>query len=262
LTTWKPADKKAAPVTAEKMSADEVKLPPSPKSNGQSLGEAAEIALGVANLKDALAFYERLSFKKLSQREGGGENLSATLTDGSIIVTLNPGQTPALLLVYYAADMDQRIEELEKLGIVFDSKREGEAVFSDPNGLHVKLVKADASKLPKPAGKPFSKCGMFGELCVSTRDLKASLAFWDKAGFGKTHSESAPYQFAIVMDGKLIVGLHQGNAEIKAPTLTYFDRDSKARIAELKKAGVAFESEKGGGVLKSPDGQGVFLFNW
>ncbi len=237
----------------------EFKMPPPPPSSGQKLGDAAEITLSVASLNVSLPFYEKLGFKTLSRTSG--QTPSATLTDGMIIVRLQQGSSPSPVLTYYAADMAQRIVRLESLGVKFDSKDKDEAQFSDGNGLRVRLVTTDASRFPQADGKSFSKCGMFGELCVRTSDAKAAAAFWDKAGFGVAYGGDQPSSYRILMDGKLILGVHQNNADILMPTFTYFDGNIKARIAQLKQDGVKFDSEAKG-ELQSPDGQRFFLYNW
>jgi hypothetical protein len=59
-----------------------------------------------------------------------------------------------------------------------------------------------------------------------------------------------------------VLGIHQ-TTEFKETALSFFSKDSKDRITTLKKEGFQFivDLDPTNSVLKSPDGQMIFIFN-
>jgi len=78
--------------------------------------------------------------------------------------------------------------------------------------------------------------GRFLELGVSTRDIGASVAFYEQLGFFQlptTDTWSHPY--GVVSDGRLCLGLHQ--SERASPTLTFVRPDLARHVHEIRAAG-------------------------
>jgi hypothetical protein len=115
---------------------------------------------------------------------------------------------------------------------------------------------------PKGKEKHYSKCGIFGEFSIPVKDRAASAAFWQKLGFQKMFESDAPYPWGIYSDGVTVLGIHQ-TTEFKETALSFFSKDSKDRIAALKDEGFLFlvDLDPMNSVLKSPDGQMIFVFN-
>jgi len=241
------------------------------------LGDAVQISIGVPSLEATLPFYEKLGFKKIGQDTKPYP--WAQLTDGMIVVLLNQDGMRYSGLLYFAADMADRVAQLEAMGIIFAQKTEQDgklfqAIFFDPNRLGVGLVNADASQHYKPDGNSFSRCGKFGEFSIRIKDLPASMAFWQKLGFDPIGGGNEPYPWQIMSDGMMLIGLHQSNnAEeyqkdhFKEPTISYFSTDSAERIEQLKRGGIqtTFEIKNDQGRVteagvQAPDGQSFFVF--
>ncbi len=116
---------------------------------------------------------------------------------------------------------------------------------------------------PQTPSASFSRLGMLGEYSMATKDRAASAAFWRRLGFAKTHESDTPYPWGIYSDGRTVIGIHQ-TTEFKDPALSFFSKNSAERIAALKKEGFHFslEMDATNAVMKSPDGQLLFVFNW
>ena len=105
-------------------------------------------------------------------------------------------------------------------------------------------------------------CGMFGEFAQPVKDLEASILFWEKLGFKALSKFSSPYPWAIISDGLAVVGLHQ-TSNFKDPTITFFAKDMKEKIENLKTAGLpGLEAATGlsNVTLTTPEGQRINLF--
>lgn len=78
--------------------------------------------------------------------------------------------------------------------------------------------------------------GRFLEVGVSTRDIAASVAFYEELGFTQlptTDTWSHPY--GVVSDGRLCLGLHQ--SERASPTLTFVRPDLAQHVHKIRAAG-------------------------
>ncbi len=73
---------------------------------------------------------------------------------------------------------------------------------------------------------------------------------------------NAPYPYAILSDGLMLIGLHQ-TKNFTYPAVTYFGLNTEKRIQQLKVQGLQGFSEMAGKnnvVLKTWEGQHFFLF--
>lgn len=239
------------------------------------LGYAFEIVVTVPDLRQSLQFYEKLGYRQLTDTTSPTQH-DVLLTDGIILLSLREGSAWKTNLTYFAENVAEKVERLERLGVSFDEKDQTNgkitsATFTDPNGLQVDLIQAAPSQVPKPLGKPISKAGQFGELSIETEDVRKSLDFWTKLGFEPTeHMPASPDSWASISDGLLVLGiLLKGYCQhiIKTPSITYFEAEAPQRIRSLKEEGMTFvqeipseNGETGHAVAQAPEGQIVFLF--
>jgi catechol 2,3-dioxygenase-like lactoylglutathione lyase family enzyme len=85
--------------------------------------------------------------------------------------------------------------------------------------------------------------GRFLEISVHTPDIQASLGFYESLGFRQTSvSETWPYPYAVVTDGRLFLGLH--GAHIRSPALTFVLPQLSRSIEALREAGIQFDQER------------------
>jgi predicted enzyme related to lactoylglutathione lyase len=238
------------------------------------LGYAFEIAITVQDLERSLRFYKKLGYQPLSDPSAPVSDV--LLTDGMIRLRLEPGSAWKVNLIYFAEDVREKAETLERLGVRIDQelnngRQISKVSFTDPSGLEVHLLQLKRSNLVAPSNKPISKAGRFGELSIETEDFPRSLDFWMKLGFEPTeYMPAAPDTWASISDGPLGLGIYKkGHLQhiIKTPTIAYFDEDMSERIRKLKQEGMEFVQEFPGSdgqtahaVAQAPEGQLIFLF--
>ena len=133
------------------------------------------------------------------------------------------------------------------------------------------VVSGQPSEAPMPTGSPLeressARCGKFGELAMPVANLSDAIAAWEMVDFASLHRAEEPAPWAILSDGLIVIGLHQGET-FNGPHLTYFAPDMAARVAAFQSEGWPVtpllpgqEPPIDNAVLVSPGGQGIFLF--
>lgn len=221
------------------------------------------VVTSVQDVPGAIAFYEKLGFKKIDD---------AILTDGSLNLHLVSEGDFSPTLHYFGTDFEKLKES--GLNVQFTDTH---AHLNSPDG--VKLVfTTEAAPVPMPDGDimtrtPISRCGKFGEYAIPVDDFDASLAFWEKLGFKQLHKSNEPYTWGIFSDDLIVIGLHEvnkgGHSELvyDAVHITYFKGDMAERITALKADGIAIEDippQVDGKIVNAsftgPGGQKFFLF--
>lgn len=192
------------------------------------LGKSVEITISVNDLPTAIAFYEKLDFKKIADD---------ALTDGSYNLRLKTDGSPSPTLTYYGVDFD----DVRAAGIPVTTTTNA-ATMTTLDGLRLSVC-TDASNIPMPEGtptsrKPLSKCGKFGEFAMKVESYKKSAKFWGRLGYAELHQADIPYVYGILSDGLFVLGLHEG-MDTFGPFITYFSGDMPNRIDAIKKLGIA-----------------------
>ena len=151
-------------------------------------------------------------------------------------------------------------------------------LFQSPDGLNIKLVTymdgfsqpAGPTMLTMPQQDYFNPdkyvnktCGFFGEFAHPVTNLEKSISFWENLGFKAISKFSVPYPWAIITDGIAVVGLHQ-TKQFSLPTITYFAKDMKEKIENLKLEGITEYIKTDSSVnitLTTQEKQHINLFN-
>jgi catechol 2,3-dioxygenase-like lactoylglutathione lyase family enzyme len=82
--------------------------------------------------------------------------------------------------------------------------------------------------------------GRFLEFSLATPVIQASLDFYTRLGFSQAEvGEAWPHPYAVVTDGRICLGLHQG--AIPAPSMTFVRPDLLRHLATLEHLGLEFE---------------------
>jgi catechol 2,3-dioxygenase-like lactoylglutathione lyase family enzyme len=80
--------------------------------------------------------------------------------------------------------------------------------------------------------------GRFHEISVHAPDLLDSLAFYERLGFSQvTAGEAWSYPYAVVADGRLVIGLH-GRELDQSPLLAFVLPDLLGHLGSLEKHGI------------------------
>ncbi len=82
--------------------------------------------------------------------------------------------------------------------------------------------------------------GRFLEFSLATPDIQASLDFYTRLGFSQAEvGEAWLHPYAVVTDGRICLGLHQG--AIPAPSMTFVKPDLLRHLEALEDLGLEFE---------------------
>jgi len=92
--------------------------------------------------------------------------------------------------------------------------------------------------------------GRFHEISVSTRDLDASLRFYELMGFSRGSVGNAwPHPYAVVTLGGVTLGLHE--YKFPSPSFTSVHQDINAALAAYRNAGAVIAFAKTGPVERA-----------
>ncbi len=244
------------------------------------LGNRMYILRNVENLEKSAIFYEDLGFTKLEQNVELESKIQFIIyTDGRLNLMLVQGNQSSTSLLYFNDEFDIAITKFEELGIqsqatnILDSTKvtSSETIIKSPNDVNVIIRKDkfnEKHKVNPKQDESLLDWGTFGEFSVPVKDFEQAEKFWNSLGFTTTFKDVNPYQWGILFDGLLILGLHQTTDydNIAQQSITYFhpQMDEKIRMLQLK--GFEFEKfsegsiETGQAVLTAPDGLKIFLF--
>jgi catechol 2,3-dioxygenase-like lactoylglutathione lyase family enzyme len=82
--------------------------------------------------------------------------------------------------------------------------------------------------------------GRFLEFSLTTPDIRDSLEFYTRLGFSQAEvGEAWPHPYAVVTDGRIYLGLHQG--AIAAPSITFVKPDLLKNLKPLEQLGLNLE---------------------
>lgn len=85
--------------------------------------------------------------------------------------------------------------------------------------------------------------GRFLEISIHAPQIQESLTFYESLGFQQTSvSETWPYPYAVVTDGRLFIGLHGGF--VRSPALTFVLPDLAHRVDALRTSGIELDQER------------------
>ncbi|MHA2253229.1 MAG: hypothetical protein ACXAD7_22900 [Candidatus Kariarchaeaceae archaeon] len=236
------------------------------------LGSGTHIVRGVQDLASTLPYYELLGYSLLDKGSPPTMPMNfALLTDGRINILINEGNMVYTGLIYFDIHTPKTIDKLEQLGIEFISKSSGDdmpaqAMFLDPNQFPINLVTFPYNEKTRPDvrnGVSKVDFGKFGELAIPVTDFDTSEEFWNTIGYSTLHKSSEPYNWGILSDDMMVIGLHEVN-DYTSPTITYFDPNMGSHITKLEERGITITS-LGDAMINcvsnAPDGQQFFFFS-
>ncbi len=87
--------------------------------------------------------------------------------------------------------------------------------------------------------------GKFHEISVETADIAASVAFYERLGFGHCGTtDTWPHPYGVMTDGRLFVGLHQ--FRFPSPVITYVHAGAAQHAQVIEKLGVEIAWKRSG----------------
>jgi predicted lactoylglutathione lyase len=207
------------------------------------IGRFLELSVHAPDVLASLAFYESLGFTQARTGEAW-HHPYAVVTDGRLAIGLHQHEIPSPSLSFVLPELLAGIEQLERLGIEFESRRLGSDVFNlaefiAPGGLVVRLLEARTfSPVSRPPGQT-SRLGWFEEIALPAEDLPAAVSFWERLGFvAAEQAGDPPVRIGLTSDTLNIALLAAPG--LQGLALVFHDPAMAGRIAALKEAGFAF----------------------
>jgi tRNA (adenine37-N6)-methyltransferase len=238
------------------------------------------LTINTPDLDATASVYKMLGFKEIMRADWPFAWVQ--VTDGVLLIMLRKDPSPYLAVTYYVRDINSVVGELGDRGLKFDTlpsptDKLPRATVTSPDGLTVSFVatpggfkqpggktmaQLSPAELNEPAKYPNKAIGMFGELAQPVADLGTALRFWKILGFDQATEFTQPYPWAIVHDGRMVLGLHQ-TLSFSQPSITYFASDMTAKVQKLQKKGLQgiSESQSGHFHVAMPGGQTMFIYS-
>ena len=106
--------------------------------------------------------------------------------------------------------------------------------------------------------------GRFLEIGIATRDIRASVEFYERLGFTQAQTgDTWPHPYGVLTDGRVYIGLHQ--SRLDSPALTFVRPAVASHVAALERLGVTLSTINLGSdvfnelAFRDPAGQPVRL---
>ena len=233
------------------------------------LGTPSHVQLTVKDLITSMAWYAKIGFSPITGPVNRPDSI-LYMSDGQLVLALVKGDAPSPLLVLRSSNLRALRDSLDELEISSGFKLRGptysELQVASPSGIlmSIRLATEEDSIAFSQAVNPI--CGPLAELSIATMSLPNERTFWELVGWKQVDANDTPYPFAVMSDGRMKIGIHQG-LDLPGIAITYFSADAAQRVERLKSMGMTFEPDmvsdamkNENAVLKSPDGQLVFVF--
>jgi len=234
------------------------------------IGMPTRLVLSTNDVIQSMAWWSRLGFSPV-HRQGDKADSCISLTDGQIVLSLVKISQPTPVLMFRTPKMLGLKDTLEYLGMTVNVDVKGptfgEIRFRSPADVFLAIrSEADEPLLPLN-GKENIVCGKLTELSIGTSfAIGRERKFWETMGWQFKRGGSTPYNYALMSDGVVTLGIHE-ERDIPSLSLTYFATDMEDRILRLRKSGIViFEelpSEEGrvaNCIVQSPEGMRIQLF--
>ena len=217
-------------------------------------------------LENSLAFYEKLGFKTLADKE------KTIITDGKVVIEINPDRFARAGIKLFKSKWTKEVTLLKKLTAVHQTKNG--YVLGDPNGVWIYLVEELMKLKFKPSKESFSFLGNYAGLSLESTDNKRSVEVWKALGFQASGSIEQGW-VACTNEDNLMVNIMNPLMcphLFFNPSLTYFNGKENnpkviKKIRELKipiTEEITHFNDKGivdNVIIRDPGGYGFFIFN-
>ncbi|MBI2793707.1 MAG: hypothetical protein HYX66_03535 [Ignavibacteria bacterium] len=234
------------------------------------LGKPTRLVMSCKDIIKSMSWWTKLGFNPAPGIPIHPDS-ALSLTDGQIIITLVKESLPSPILMFSSSRIKDLRDTLaaNNINTTFDLKGPslGEVRLLSPNGVYIAVRPVTDEPFRPVSGDSNIICGKVTEFSIGTSYLKKEREYWEHLGFTVKRTATIPYPYALMMDGNIVIGLHE-NRDIPTLTITYFAEDMVDRIDRLHKSGVEITEElsdpsgkMANGRAISPDGQIVFLFN-
>jgi len=220
----------------------------------------------VNNIENSYSFYKKLGFTVISEEK------PVLVTDGKIIIEINPDRLARAGIKLFKKSWTQEIEQLKSLTTVI--KLPDGFLLYDPSGIAIYLVESDFSFKYSVADSSYSSLGNLAGLTLETGDISKSFIIYEILGF--TKSMGAVDKGFVGLTGSDNFGITlmsplQCPHLFYNPSLTYFNgKNNLAVIKKIRELNITITEEvtafnKDGIadniIIRDPGGYGFFIFS-
>lgn len=220
----------------------------------------------VNKLENSYSFYKKLGFKVISEEK------PVLVTDGKIIIEINPDRFARAGIKLFKKSWAQEIEQLKSLTTVINLPN-GFLLY-DPSGIAIYLIESDFNFKYSVADSSYSSLGNLAGLTLETGDISKSFIIYEILGFTKSMGAidkgfvglSGSDDFGITLMSPL-----QCPHLFYNPSLTYFNgKNNLAVIKKIRELNIPITEEvtafnKDGIadniIIRDPGGYGFFIFS-
>lgn len=219
-----------------------------------------------SKLEKSIDFYSKLNFELIELNE------KALISDGKVIIEINPDRHARAGLKIYGECWRDKTEELEELTNVVQTKTG--FLLSDPSGCIIYLEECSVMPNYDMASLKPSVLGNFAGLSLETTDLRKSLEFWLKLGFKITAGAVDHGWISLIGTDGFSVSILKilGSPHLFFnPSLSYFNGPENPKIIQkIRDLGIPITeeitvfNEQGivdNIIIRDPGGLGFFIFN-
>ncbi len=216
-------------------------------------------------LINSLDFYKKLGFTLIQD-----EN-PCLLTDGKIIVEINPDRYARAGIKLFRSDWSDQIQQLKKITTV--NQVGSGYLLSDPSGTWIYLLENETQTPLKKDISP-SILGKYAGISLESTAIEASIPIWEILGFSKTLGGLEQGWVAVTNSEGFTVSIMRAFAcphLFFSPSFTYFNgQENLAIIAKVRALNIPITeeithfNEKGivdNIIIRDPGGFGFFVFS-
>lgn len=225
------------------------------------MNRPVQFDIGCRDMTRSVQYYQKLGFKKVVL-----ESLYVEITDGCIQIRLKRYSHPAIKLVYFTENLEERARYLSQQEISYEWRKgtEEEIVCIDPNGCKISYSKRSPYHNPFLVNQPFTDIGSFFELSLVSHDIHKTMDFWRRLHFFVIEQTD---DFFRCSDGTYQLAIYLAkNEEDPYTSLTFCEPDMEDRIPKIVTHGIplmktpqTLHSLTLHGVSKTPEGQYLYL---
>ncbi|MEM8909288.1 MAG: hypothetical protein AAGD05_15690 [Bacteroidota bacterium] len=227
---------------------------------------SAIIQTRTTDLQASIDFYTTLNFQLLSSAS------PTLLTDGKIILEINPDRYARAGIQLYRADWEPVVDQLKDRYAI--SPLEKGYLLSDPSGCWIYLMNGTSGVSFDLSGTAFGVLGNCAGLTLETTEIARSVALWEGLGFSQTMGGIEQGWITYTDPHGTVVSLMKPLVCPHAfynPSLSYFNGKNNLSVIEKIREldipiteEIAHFNQKGivdNIIIRDPGGLGFFIFS-
>ena len=150
--------------------------------------------------------------RSLGFRDVASDYASRVMSDGVVYFDIRRSVHNITMLSYIVNDIHDTVERANNLQLDIIETSPDHAIIKDPNGMFVLLLPIYLMPLAEAQKNPFSLCGTFTGIGITTPDTERALRWWNNVGFKQTAGTD---KTATLDDGKIIMTVIEEGKQLR-----------------------------------------------